>query len=470
MAELSVQQWIDDEQSGLGMDWEEESYLQGCAYARELAEHRLSALDDELMRSRPMGLRLVGFREKTLVTRFGDVTIRRRMYRDSDGETVFPLDEYLGLKPQQLASPSITESVVEMATEMPPYQVRGRLFRQVTKTVSALTAGVLSRSTVHRLLQDVGQNALDEESERWEAQFERGEDMSEGRHRADILYTEADGVWIHLQREDRTHYEVKSGIAYRGWRCVGDNRYELVGKRVYGHASESIPFWEGASLEWAKQYALDKVKLFVVGGDGANWIHRGAEEFGNAVFQLDCFHLSRACGRGYGTEIGPAIYDAIRSGSESFASALMSAAVPAETATASRDREYVESNISHGVDWRNRVPNAPSDARSLGTMESNGDKLIANRMKKRGMSWTIRGANRMAKTIQLSRNGELARFCHRQSVHDPVRGRRCPLPRDGSTSRTRASDWADASAPALNGPHSSRPWAAELRRLLRNAY
>ena len=133
--------------------------------------------------------------------------------------------------------------------------------------------------------------------------------MSEGPHRADILYTEADGVWIHLQREDRTHYEVKSGVAYRGWRCVGDNRYELVGKRVYGHASESIPFWEGASLEWPKQYALDRVKLLVMAGDGANWIHRGTEEFGNAVFQLDGFHLSRACGRGYGTEIGPAIYD-----------------------------------------------------------------------------------------------------------------------------------------------------------------
>ena len=32
-------------------------------------------------------------------------------------------------------------------------------------------------------------------------------------------------------------------------------------------------------------------------------------------------------------------------------------------------------------------------------MESNGDKLTANRMKKRGMS--IRGANRMAKTIHM---------------------------------------------------------------------
>ena len=61
-----------------------------------------------------------------------------------------------------------------------------------------------------------------------------------------------------------------------------------------------MPFWEGASLEWARQYALDEVKLFVVGGDGANWIRRGAEEFGSAVFQLDGFHLSRACGRGYG--------------------------------------------------------------------------------------------------------------------------------------------------------------------------
>ena len=75
---------------------------------------------------------------------------------------------------------------------------------------------------------------------------------------------------------------------------------------------------------------------------------------------------SRACGRGYGGEIGPAIYDAIRSGSESFARALMSAAVPAETTTAIRDREYVESNLRGGVDWRNRVPNAPPDARSLG--------------------------------------------------------------------------------------------------------
>ncbi len=462
MAGPSVHQWIGDEQSEAGMDWEEVIYREGCGYARELAVRRLSALDEALMRDRPEGLRLMGSRPRTLTTRFGDVSIERRMYRDADGEAVFALDEYLGWKPQQLASPSIAESLVEMATHMP--------FRIVAKTVSALTAGVLSKSTAHRLAQGVGQDALDEERERWEAQFERGEDMSEGQQRAVILYTEADGVWVHIQREDQKGYEVKSGIVYRGWRRVAEDRYSLVGKRVYTHGDAAIPFWEGASLEWGKQYALDRVKLFVVGGDGAEWIFRGAQEFPNAVFQLDGFHLSRACGRGYGAEIGPAIYDAIRSGSEEYARSLMYAAEAPETQTAIRDREYVESNLSNGVDWRNRVPNVPPGTRSLGTMESNGDKLTANRMKKRGMSWTIRGANRMAKTIQLSRNGELSRFCHRRLAHRPVQARRRPPPRDRPMTKTRASDWAEASVPALNGPHRYRPWAIGLRRLLSTAY
>ena len=55
--------------------------------------------------------------------------------------------------------------------------------------------------------------------------FERGEDVCEGEQRVDVLYTEADGVWVHLQR--RSHYEVKSG--HRGWRRVGDIG-KLVGK------------------------------------------------------------------------------------------------------------------------------------------------------------------------------------------------------------------------------------------------
>ena len=144
----------------------------------------------------------------------------------------------------------------------------------------------------------------------------------------------------------------------------------------------------------------------------------------------------------------------------------VSASAPAETTTAIGDREYVESNLLVGMDWRNRVHNAPPNARSLGTMESNGDNLIANRMKKRGMSWTIAGAHRMSKVIQLEHNGELSEFC--RSRRSCVRPETDPPPRRrGAAPRTRVSDWAETSIPALNGPHGSRPWARSLRNLSR---
>ena len=462
MAEPSVTQWNSEDHAVEGVDWEEQSYLEGCAYAREQARRRLKTLDDELLGCKPRGLRVEGFRERTLVTRFGEVVVRRRLYNDGCGNTTFALDDHLGWKPRQQARPSLTESIVSIASEVP--------FRMADEMVSELTAGVLSPMTVHRLLSGVGQSAMDEERDRWESCFERGEEVCEGAQQADVLYTEADGVWIHLQREKRTHYELKSAIAYLGWRSVGKDRYELVDKRVYTHSSEEMPFWEGASLEWDKQYALAGVKLFVVGGDGANWIRHGVDELGSprrAVFQLDGFHLSRACGRGYGRKIGSAIYDAIRSGSQEYARVLMSAAEVVEGKTTIRNRLYVESNLSNGVDWRNRVPNAPPDARGLGTMESNGDKLTANRMKKRGMSWTIRGAHRMAKVIQLKRNGEMSDFCFRQRPGDQHETDLSARRHTEAIHRIQVSDWAEASLPALSGPHNSRPWTHSLRSLVK---
>ena len=71
----------------------------------------------------------------------------------------------------------------------------------------------------------------------------------------------------------------------------------------------------------------------------------------------------------------------------------------------------MERQLSQGVDWRNQVGQVPEGARGLGTMESNGDKLVANRVKKRGMSWTVAGAQRLAVATQLSANAELSDWC-----------------------------------------------------------
>ena len=91
-------------------------------------------------------------------------------------------------------------------------------------------------------------------------------------------------------------------------------------------------------------------------------------------------------------------------------------------------------------------------------MESNEDKLFANRMKKRGMSWTISGAQRMGKAIELAFNGDLRNWC----------GRKSPESRNFKPSfelfdQKSLSD--NASLPALEGPHASRPWVEGLRDL-----
>ena len=87
MAELSVTQWNNEDQIIEDVDWEEQSYREGCAYAREQAKRRLQTLDDELLDCKPKGLNVEGFRNRTVVTRFGEVVVRRRMYRDGDGNS-----------------------------------------------------------------------------------------------------------------------------------------------------------------------------------------------------------------------------------------------------------------------------------------------------------------------------------------------------------------------------------------------
>lgn len=478
MATSRVNDSYDEHQQAVSFEetaWEEECYREACALAREKAQERLGAIEKKLFSEKPTGWSVIGFRERTIVTRFGEVRARRRMYRDTEGRARFLLDERLGWRPNQVASVSLTERIVSLSSRMS--------FREAERTVSTLTGGVLSTMTVHRLLQGVAKQAIEEEESRWESCFETGADVCEGQSDAEVLYTEADGVWVHLQRESQSHYEVKSGIVYRGWERIGggkEERYRLTGKRVYCHANKRVPFWEGASLEWSKTYDLSKVKLMVVGGDGANWIEAGTEEFASSVFQLDGFHLSRACGRGYGREAGRGIYQAVRAGADTVARQLIAEAEarldvpieagvttegPGESKNALKAKMYVEANILKGKDWRNRVQGVPSDARSLGTMESNGDKLIANRMKKRGMSWTIKGALRMAKAVQLERNGELTVFCRPGPPHQAVHQRQVSQPMP-SASQVPATSWLEAGVPALKGPNSSSPWVSKLRDLV----
>ncbi len=106
--------------------------------------------------------------------------------------------------------------------------------------------------------------------------------------------------------------------------------------------------------------------------------------------------------------------------------------------------------------------------RGLGTIEGNVDKLVANRMKKRGMSWTIKGAHRMTRLVNLRETGEL----HSWITHKGKRRENKPPRQVRSINKTRPNAgiteevWLEAGLPALAGPHQDRPWVQVLRALI----
>lgn len=158
--EKSMEFVVSDDQK----NWEEEYYQIGCCIARELSKQGLKALDDKLFSEHPESWESECFRKRTRVTRFGSFKVKRRLYKDKEGNSHFLLDEYLNWPSFQRATPSFIEPLMELACQAP--------FRQVVGTLKKLVAGVLPRTTIHRILQEITGYVADSEKTQWEGCFQ----------------------------------------------------------------------------------------------------------------------------------------------------------------------------------------------------------------------------------------------------------------------------------------------------------
>jgi len=121
-----------------------------------------------------------------------------------------------------------------------------------------------------------------------------------------------------------------------------------------------------------------------------------------------------------------------------------------------RLRGYLMENYSALRDYRTKI--SGEKLMGLGVAKGNVNKLFADMMKKRGMSWTRQGANRMARVISLSRSGKLDT---RSKIST---GKSVPTPASTSCRSQSAKYEAEddsthlrASLSALHGPYADRP-------------
>lgn len=438
--------------------WDEGIFEVVCRTACGCGAALLEAIDDELAKDRTKDLRMISRRPRTIVTKFGNLKIKRRMYRDRSGRGRFLLDEALGLIKGSQATASLQGTALKLAAAMP--------FRQAAAVLEETSGGVLSHQMIHRILQSTGATLDTQEKITTDGLIKNGELSRSQNKKVARLFVEGDGTMISLQRQNKRKAEVKLVTAHEGWERIGKGKYKLKNKSVLAGLGSADATWDRFTARLLETYHPEVLTHLVVGGDGASWIKAGASAFAGSFYQLDRFHLRRAMLRATGNITSAAkAFDLAAGGDTLGAIAALdsvAAKAPQKEPELKKAANYIRSNAAGLVDYRLRIPDANKEMRGLGAIESNIDKVLANRMKKRGMAWGYSGAHHMAKVIQMLANG--ASVSNRlQEVQEKI-----AKPIRGSISKSLEADpaaWLASRMPALVGPHQGRPWVKALRNL-----
>lgn len=429
---------------------EKEVFAFACKMASEMFSNIIALIDEALLKQKDKGLRVVGFREKTVEMLFGGLTIKRRLYRDDSGAYRFLLDEVLGIDKSRRTSPTLAEAATVLATHMP--------FRKVSEVIALLLPTRLSHMSIYSHFEKAAEILDEQDRLRAKSLFEDGVIEHPGTKACEKLFVEADGLFVHLQRENKDKAELKLGVSYEGLTPTGAGRYKTVGKIVVAGMLSSKDFWERFSERLCRSYDMGATRVVHIGGDGARWIKAGCGLFKKTTFTLDRFHLNREIMRAFPAALHT---DAIACAAQADMDGLDALFDQAKTNASENQAKRIKK--ARGYIFANKDGlKKELPERALGTMEGQIDKTLAHRFKKRGMSWTIAGAHRMAHMLALRENAEL--FERLQNLHIPagspatVSVRPISLPSD-------TAGWMQAHLPALVGPHSSRPWTGVLRSI-----
>ena len=429
--------------------------LQGIG--QEVATVLLRREDEALRRQVPAEWQNLGRERRQLETLAGKVTISRRVYRDEQGVRHKPLDAALGLSAYRRGTPSLER--------MAAYLASGTSYRRAAEQLGWMVGRRVNPTRIQRSVWAVGQALTAQEQAERAAVFERGEVPPEGQLEAKILFAEADGVWIRLQREKRRSAEVRVGILYTGKQPLGKGRWQLADKTCVTALVKDSQEWQELMLLAAfGHYHLSGTERAVLNGDGAEWVRHSLDRLELPVhFQLDRFHIFRAA-----RQAGPALPALARLACREGLPAvepqlrqLIRQARPEEQPKLLEFYDYLRHNADALIDYRLRLNLPLPPQAGLGAIEGNVDKLVVQRLKGRGMSWRLAGAKAM-----------LALCRHRPALRSQTLTPRSAPPL-AQTNRPldcqRPSDddrWLQASVPLLHSSDENSPLGRKLRGIV----
>jgi len=395
-------------------DLEKKIYEYVCEEACRLMKEVLTYLDRRLMDERDTKVyRNKGLRHTCVKTIMGDVEFERRLYKfkTDDGKEAhkFLLDEYLQMDTIGHISSTLVEKIVDNITNVS--------YRNTSNNIKDLTNQEISHTAVWNVVQKLGSKI--EEKEDRKIQLNKKE-ILKGKREVRVLFQEMDGIWLSIQGKDRPKRkkskkkELKLGITYEGWRKRDGSKdaYVVENKIACASFSNSKKFKELSDATIAETYNTDEIEIRILNGDGASWIKKSVEDEEGVYYQLDPFHKSQAVLRAIRDK--KEAYELIKMLNEGKVEESLKYVINLMVKYTKDEVKFKKLEKLYTYLFDNKIglkpyhlreeiqmPEASEglEYRKLGTMEHNICDILAQRMKGRKMSWSISGANNLAKIL-----------------------------------------------------------------------
>lgn len=464
---------------------------------RKALEKALLDMDNCLKETRPKGNFInTGKRAKYFLTRLGDIRYKRTRYIDvATGKARYLLEEHLGIKKNQRIS--LIRAKIEM------FIASITTYRATQKDVELLTGYRRSHEAIRQSVIKEAQGIIAHEEQTIQKVMRLEDKEGYSQNTSDIAYMEADSAFIRLQRrrkrKARTYrlrikprrrkksIEVKLGIGYTdkikrynaGWGAS----LKLKDKFTYAAIENGPAFMENLSLIAEKKIHLSGAKAIIFGGDGGAYISAGIKDcFVNAIYVLSRFHLKRNIKRALSQrpDMQLKIINLIKKDDIDKALSTIKRMIVRSKDTKKRKSlndlyVYIDQN-QDGINPVKRIKDKAIRDRikGSGAMESNVDKFIAHRFKKRGMSWSPKGALSLLKIKQSVANNEWDSWWSNQRDEkieintEPLR--QLTAKNVWKAGRHDTAPLIEVAIPVLSGPNQDEPWVKVIRELQKIDY
>lgn len=232
-----------------------------------------------------------GLYERTIITKYGEVTFKRRYYiaKDSTGKDGFLLDRYLNLLPYSKLTRDAKEEVIKAVADNHSYRVAGK---------NAIDGVILSKQTVYNCLKD----AIIETKPR------------KNKFKVPVIHISVDGFYI-SQRGNKHKIEKKFANIFTGIETSGKKNKLLNSIIVVQNNLNS--FVKAIKKALLDNFDLTEQPKIILGGDGASWIKTLAIDL-SAKFTIDKFHFIRVIQRNIPEEYLSDIYHELNKGNYLF--------------------------------------------------------------------------------------------------------------------------------------------------------